>query len=362
MGRGKSSAGPGRKSVKDAPSPNKPGRPRKNLAGTGAIGKTSKKRQHCLEASKLAVFKRNIGGWSTSLRNRAGEIIEYGASRMLLFMIANMVNNAVYSTMALMKDTVSAAFGEVHRLTGVALTTIKEKWFHWTTRQEVSIGDAANRGAGAETIEDLRQLSPAHYAETERFIDVCNSRAGPGKVTLNEIQKHMRESAPEPLRVNIPRSSLRLMLTKHMGFEYAYTKKKGILMKGEVRHARIRKFVIELYRALKKQESGEYVVVFTDETYIHQNHSPLMSWVRAEDHSVGKTTSKGKRLIVLHATTTDGFICMRDEKGFPIGENGMSGETSIEKTAEWIWQVRARARRARAICATSLCMRSAAPN
>ena len=41
----------------------------------------------------------------------------------------------------------------------------------------------------------------------EAFIDKCNSKAGPGKVTLKEIQKHMHEHAPEPLRVRIPRYS-----------------------------------------------------------------------------------------------------------------------------------------------------------
>ena len=52
--------------------------------------------------------------------------------------------------------------------------------------------------------------------QVERFIDHCNSRAGPGKVTLAEIQKHMRESAPPELICNIPRSSLSYMLTKHI--------------------------------------------------------------------------------------------------------------------------------------------------
>ena len=79
----------------------------------------------------------------------------------------------------------------------------------------------------------------------ETFIDKCNSKAGPGKVTLKkEIQKHMLEIAPESLRVRIPRSSLSYMLHKHMGYMYAYTKKKGALMKGEERRAIIRRFLI----------------------------------------------------------------------------------------------------------------------
>ena len=85
-------------------------------------------------------------------------------------------------------------------------------------------------------------------------LKLYNSKVGPGKVTLKEIQKHMLENAPESLRVRIPRSSLSYMLRKHMGYVYAYTKKKGALMKGEKRHAIIRRFVIEMHKALQKQE------------------------------------------------------------------------------------------------------------
>jgi hypothetical protein len=71
--------------------------------------------------------------------------------------------------------------------------------------------------------------------------------------------------------------------------------------------------MIEMDRALKMQDAtwteggdfqvrGDYVLVFTDETYLHQNHSPLTSWVD-ETRLVGKTSSKGKRLIVFHAVT-----------------------------------------------------------
>ena len=96
--------------------------------------------------------------------------------------------------------------------------------------------------------------------QVEKFIETSNSKAGPGKVTLKEIQKHMLEHAPPSLRVRIPRSSLSYMLRKHMGYVYAYTKKKGALIKGEKRHARIRRFVIEMHPALKEQEKGRPTV------------------------------------------------------------------------------------------------------
>ena len=102
------------------------------------------------------------------------------------------------------------------------------------------------------------------------------------------------------------------------------------------RHNLIRKFIIELDRALNLQDAvyaggqfyvrGEYVVVFTDETYIHQTHSPSTSWVPETDASVGKTSSKGKRLVVLNATTMDNFLVTRNEAGSPIPEESIGKE------------------------------------
>ena len=59
---------------------------------------------------------------------------------------------------------------------------------------------------------------------------------------------------------------------------------------------------------------------------------------RLSDRLVGKTPSKGKRLVVLHAITRDSFICQRDRDGYPIIERAFEGCRDQVKTAEWIWQ------------------------
>jgi hypothetical protein len=101
------------------------------------------------------------------------------------------------------------------------------------------------------------------------------------------------EAAPvlaEALRVDIPRASLRYLLIHHLQLNYRYTKKKTTFSDPVKRHHRIRNFMIEMDRALKMQDAtwteggdfqvrGDYVLVFTDETYLHQNHSPLTPWV-----------------------------------------------------------------------------------
>ena len=55
----------------------------------------------------------------------------------------------------------------------------------------------------------------------------------------------------------------------------------------------------------------------------------------------GKTSSKGKRLMVLHAVTINDFIAVLDtDTGKPIEENGLSGSTEPAATAEWIWEAK----------------------
>ena len=190
------------------------------------------------------------------------------------------------------------------------------------------------------------------------------------QVTLAEIVAHMRgplaegedsgvESSgdegdpnspvlPTNLRVDIPTSSLRYILIHHLNLNYKYTKKAITFKNPMKRHRVARKFIIEMDRALKMQDAtwdeagvmsvnGEYVIVFTDETKIHQNHSPGTSWVN-KTREVGKTTSKGKRLIVLHAITMGGFVSLLNVDGEGIEEHGLTGSKEPAKTAEWIWK------------------------
>ena len=66
------------------------------------------------------------------------------------------------------------------------------------------------------------------------------------------------EAAPvlaEALRVDIPRASLRYLLIHHLQLNYRYTKKKTTFSNPVKRHHRIRKFMIEMDRALKMQDA-----------------------------------------------------------------------------------------------------------
>ena len=90
-------------------------------------------------------------------------------------------------------------------------------------------------------------------------------------------------------------------------------KTKGDLDRRDVIVAYLR----DLGRALKLEREGKAVLVYTDESYVHQNHCPSNSWVSVgvDGNIVDRGTSKGRRLIILHAITRDGPLVTYEGQG-----------------------------------------------
>ena len=115
------------------------------------------------------------------------------------------------------------------------------------------------------------------------------------------------------------RRCVRYALKNYLGWSWAGVKPrktKGDLDRRDVIVAYLRDFG----RALKLEREGKAVLVYTDESYLHQNHCPGKSWISKdkEGNIVDRVTSKGRRLIMLHAITKDGPLVTRDDNGDPI--------------------------------------------
>jgi hypothetical protein len=66
--------------------------------------------------------------------------------------------------------------------------------------------------------------------------------------------------------------------------------------------------------------------VFTDESYVHQQHSSTLSfYLRDPAHRLYRRSGKGVRLIIVHALTREGLV----EITIPISEQ--------QFTAEWLF-------------------------
>ena len=62
------------------------------------------------------------------------------------------------------------------------------------------------------------------------------------------------------------------------------------------------------------------MLVYTDESYLHQNHAPGKSWIsmNKDGDVIDRGTSRGRRLVMLHAITRDGPLVTNDAAGNPI--------------------------------------------
>ena len=69
--------------------------------------------------------------------------------------------------------------------------------------------------------------------------------------------------------------------------------------------------MIQYSEALKEEEAGRCIIVYTDESYVNVNHAHKTTWysrLATEKNEVVRPTGKGKRLVLLHAFTKDGRL------------------------------------------------------
>lgn len=122
------------------------------------------------------------------------------------------------------------------------------------------------------------------------------------------------------------------------------------------RKARIRRFLAEMGGALSQEEAETAVIVYMEESFVHQLHGSAYSYFFIDQDGVvqdgmGRTSGKGLRVIMVHAITKDGPLVSRDADDFPIAERWFKhkgkgrgkqgrGDMSTEKPAGTLWKAK----------------------
>ncbi len=118
-----------------------------------------------------------------------------------------------------------------------------------------------------------------------------------------------------------------------LGLSWQKIKKKKRSLDG-YRIDAIRDFLLKLDEYVVGMEENNIVPVCTDESYLHNNHSSGMSYYKDKE-LMGKSTSKGKRLIIMHAITPDGPLCEMDPvTNIPYDDLIWSGDVPHPKAFE----------------------------
>lgn len=56
------------------------------------------------------------------------------------------------------------------------------------------------------------------------------------------------------------------------------------------------------------RNEGRPIIVYTDESYIHTNHVQKKSWTKNSNSGIMQNLTKGVRVIIVHAGSSEGFI------------------------------------------------------
>ena len=109
-------------------------------------------------------------------------------------------------------------------------------------------------------------------------------------------------------------------------------------------------FVIKMATAFEDERAGTGIVIWMDESYVHQHHRRFgtvvdmddpTQWAarrRAAPAAAGRAVSKGKLHIVVHGITSDGLLVARGADGKRIEPPSQAAAAAAPAaTAEWIW-------------------------
>ena len=107
---------------------------------------------------------------------------------------------------------------------------------------------------------------------------------------------------------------------------------------GKAKQARVA-FIKAYAHALKLQAETKTIIVYFDETYLNTGHVSKMSW-HLNGHRGLSTQAKGRRLIVLHALTKDGWVRGKRADGSVCELTDAEAQvlSVAQPTAEMIWE------------------------
>jgi len=169
--------------------------------------------------------------------------------------------------------------------------------------------DTSQQGRGNPD-HPLHSLNTEEYGpslQTELFMHeiLCEQNTKDRYVTSITLAKLLKEKQ----NISVSARTVRRWLNQ-LGYEWREKKYVGG-MKPQSKNARIRQFIMEYAAALKEEEEGKALIVYTDESFIHTTHASKKGWFHRSNPNI-IANNDGKRLIILHAMTQDGLLADED--------------------------------------------------
>ena len=182
-------------------------------------------------------------------------------------------------------------------------------WKQFLIDGSVLVWDGTTNGKGSENyVDDARKLGPEHL----KFIDdfISETHAAGGTVSVPTCAD---ELAKKFARLYVSEGCVRYAMVNYCdaGDGYGWGSVKPTKCETDPDRIDVKRTYLRDYsQALKREEAGTHILVYFDESYIHQNHARGKSWLKRNKDGkyIGRNRSKGKRLIILHGEC-DQYAC-----------------------------------------------------
>jgi transposase len=207
---------------------------------------------------------------------------------------------------------------------------------HWKDHGEVLIYDDSNRGAGSIKYPGndfyTTSLTEAQAKLLESLIDAAHSRGQTTSVSWMKSQLLLNG-------IKISSRSLKRNLNR-LKFGYGRVDEVANLDANFERRRRA-KFIARLAVARGLEATGEYIIVFHDECYIHTNHSRNKTWGKKGKRRVRRDRRRG-RIIIFHSLTKDGLLV---ESEFDRNKFVMDDLTQPINSSEYFYVIKPKSKK-----------------
>lgn len=189
--------------------------------------------------------------------------------------------------------------GESHKISPKKLQA-KLKLF--LQEGKIQVASGATRGfATTPYWDNVVELTDVHKDAVEQQLDEW--KAAGQTPTRRMIQKFLKEECGVKV-ITLKRISHYLCEWKCV-----YGKMKEVAKVSERWHSwKIARYIVQHHRAMQEEENGMYVIVYSDESYIHSNHAGAMGWCREGSDRLVVRERRTGRLVIFHAITKNGLL------------------------------------------------------
>ena len=269
------------------------GRKRKTLSSSIQM-MTNARRERATRRQEISRYKAQLRQWISDIEwSHGGVPSTYRDNATALLVIFNLMLENVDLTQ-------TEAVAKAGLYLGRGASTLRALVAHWHKYREIHV-ESGTRGGS------LGNQSTALFISLPLFIvtTIMDRRAEGRTTTIKDIQ----QAIVDVHNAEIGYWPIYYLMHDKMKLSYGLLKDSMKLTQNANRIKRIGQFLVKYSAALKLEKSEEAVVCYMDESYVNTGHHGHYGWyVDAANRNVLSGTGAGKRLIIVHAITTDGLL------------------------------------------------------